>query len=296
MRFKPALGVTIVAALALTMCSCGALIGKNIITVDADLPPDFPDAGFSHAAFENLLQSYVDADGNVTYDDWYASADDVAALDSYLTAVSRFSPENAPHRFVSSNDELAYWLYSYNAYVIKSILNRWPLDSVTDVKAPVEIVKGFGFFYSQRFIFGEQEYNLYDVENKKIRERFQDARIHFVLNCGSDSCPILRPELPTGDALEPFLSSAAADFVSDANNVRINHGERSVVLNEIFDWFEKDFINDLRQRGLPSGNGLIDYISNVAPPDMRDDLSRAQDYKISFADYDWSINDTLDSH
>ena len=38
------------------------------ISVDADIPSDFPDAGFSHLDFEYLLRKYVDADGNVDYD------------------------------------------------------------------------------------------------------------------------------------------------------------------------------------------------------------------------------------
>jgi hypothetical protein len=37
-------------------------------------------------------------------------------------------------------------MYGYNAYVIKSVLDHWPLKSVTDVKAPVEAVKELGFF------------------------------------------------------------------------------------------------------------------------------------------------------
>ena len=70
----------------------------------------------------------------------------VQQLNSYLGAVSRFSPDNAPHRFRGRNDELAYWIYAYNAYVIRSVLDHWPLDSVTDVKAPLEAIKGLGFF------------------------------------------------------------------------------------------------------------------------------------------------------
>jgi len=50
-------------------------------------------------------------------------------LESYLAAVSQFSPKATPERFSSRNDELAYWMYGYNAYVIRSVLDHWPLDS-----------------------------------------------------------------------------------------------------------------------------------------------------------------------
>jgi len=260
--------------------------------VDADIPEGFPSDGFSHEVLESLLKTYVDSSGQVDYDSWHQSDVDIATLNSYLAAVSRYSPENSPQRFDRRSDTLAYWLYAYNAYVIKSVLDRWPLESVTDVTAPVEFVRGFGFFYRQRYLFGEEAYSLYAVENKKIRATYKDARIHFVLNCGSESCPVLRPELPTGDELEPLLQQAALDFVSDERNVHIDHDNKQLVLSEIFKWFEKDFVNDLRKRGLPSDHGVIDYIASVASEQQRTELLRAIDYEIVFRDYDWSLNDS----
>lgn len=151
------------------------------VVIDTALPADFPLAGFSHKSFEGLLQTHVLSEGDVDYQRWHALAGSVAQLDSYLAAVSQFSPDNDPERFPSRNDELAYWLYGYNAYVIKSVLDHWPIKSVTDVKAPVEAVKGLGFFYQLRFSFGGEYLSLLTVENKKIRQQYKDARIHFVL-------------------------------------------------------------------------------------------------------------------
>lgn len=164
------------------------------------------------------------------------------------------------------------------------------MDSVTNVKAPLEIVKGLGFFYQLRFVFGGKAYSLYAVENDIIRARYRDARIHFVLNCGSESCPALRPELPVAEELEPFLQQAVVDFVSDERNVRIDHEKNEVVLSTIFKWFRKDFINDLRRRGLPSERGLIDYVASVAPEPLRKELAVSADYAIVFNDYDWAAN------
>ena len=259
--------------------------------VDAEIPDDFPPDTFSHAVLETLLKTYVDNAGQVDYEQWHASEDARARLNTYLAAVSRFSPDNSADRFATRSDALAYWLYAYNAYVIKSVLDRWPLASVTDVKAPVEFVKGFGFFYRQRYLFGETPYSLYAVENEKIRATYKDARIHFVLNCGSESCPVLRPELPTGDDLESLLQQAALEFVSDERNVRIDHDGKKIILSEIFKWFEKDFINDLRKHGLPTERGLVDYLASVAGEEKRAELLRASDYDIVFEDYDWSLND-----
>ena len=262
----------------------------HYVVINAPLPAAYEGVGFPHDAFENLLGQYVSADGKIDYAAWHTSASAVAELNGYLAAVSTISPDTDPERFASRNDELAYWMYGYNAYVIKSVLDHWPIASVTDIKAPLEAVTGLGFFYGQRFNFGGEYLSLLSVENKKIREQYQDARIHFVLSCASGSCPIIRPELPTGDALEEFLASATAEFASDPGNISIDHGARSVNLSRIFKWYRKDFENELRKAGLSAENGLIAYAQGIAPEPLASELAAAGDYEIVFHDYDWALN------
>jgi len=282
--------ITLLVLVALLAGGFALLNRPRLVLVDAEIPVDFPTDNFSHKVFEELLGTYVDSDGDVSYGDWHGSAKSVAQLDSYLAAVGRYSPDNTPERFQSPDDELAYWIYGYNAYVIKSVLDNWPISSVTDVKAPLEVVTGLGFFYRLRFQFGGESYSLLGVENNKIRKRYQDARIHFVLNCASDSCPVMRRELPTGPALQDLLDSATTEFVSDPNNVSIDHANKRILLSTIFKWFRKDFLNDLKRRGIPAERGLLDYVASVAPGSMRADLNSAQDYQVVFRDYDWSLN------
>ncbi len=264
----------------------------QLITIDARVPSDFPTEGFSHTTFESLLHTYVDDEGRVDYGRWHSNKAHLRQLDGYLAAVAAYSPVNSPARFAKNSDQLAYWLYAYNAYVVRSVLTHWPLESVTNLKAPFEIIKGFGFFWRQRFLFGGEAMSLYAVENYVIRTTYRDPRIHFVLNCASESCPIMRPELPAGDELEPFLASATIKFISDQKNVAIDHANRHIILSDIFKWYEKDFVSDLRRQGLPSDGGLVEYLLSAAPAAMTDDLTRAKDYTIEFADYDWSINNS----
>lgn len=262
------------------------------IIIDAPLPADFPEQGFSHETFEELLRIYVTTDGKVNYDRWQLLSQSVQQLDSYLAAVSKYSPNNAPHRFPNRNDELAYWIYGYNAYVIKSVLVNWPLKSVTDVKAPIEAVKGLGFFYQLRFSFGGEYMSLLKVENDEIRAQYKDARIHFVLNCASESCPIARPELPTGDDLEKMLANAAIEFINDPANVEVDHDDEIVYLSTIFKWYKEDFIHDLRLSGEAASSGLTAYVAAYATGKLSKDLASAGNYSIEFRDYDWALNNT----
>jgi hypothetical protein len=264
------------------------------VNIEAELPTNFPASGFSHANFEELLQAYVDIDGRVDYGHWSENPDAVLKLESYLAAVAKYSPDNAPNRFPGRNDELAYWMYGYNAYVIKSVLDHWPLQSVTDVKAPLEAVTGLGFFYQLRFSFGGEFFSLLALETRKIRKQFQDPRIHFVLNCASESCPVARPGLPVGDELDILLTEAASDFINDPENVDVDHNEGVVHLSRIFKWYKDDFVNDVRLGGKPVANELLTYVSRYATGDLAADIAKSSDYDVVYREYDWGLNSLTD--
>jgi hypothetical protein len=278
-------------ALVLTAVVLGLWANRpRRISVDVPVSPGFPEHGFSHDSFAELMNEHVDADGRVEYEQWRSSAESMAQLDSYLAAISRYSPDSSSERFATRNDELAYWMYAYNAWVIKGVLLNWPLDSVTNVKAPLEVVKGMGFFYQLRFQFGGKFMSLLTVENSIIRKRYQDPRIHFVLNCASESCPVARPELPVGGALEELLATAALEFINDSQNASVDHDRQVVVLSSIFKWYKKDFDNYLLANGLP-GRGLLAYLQTIAEGPLRPELERAADYDVEFRDYDWRLNE-----
>ena len=262
---------------------------KRVVIVGS-LPTDFPARGFSHAAFEDLLKFYVSPTGDVDYDSWQASPEAVESLNSYLVAVAKFSPASAPERFPDKHAELAYWMYAYNAYVIRSVIEHWPIDAVTDVRAPLEAVKGLGFFYRQRFSFGGRYLSLLAVENGIIRKRYQDPRIHFILSCASDSCPIVRPELPVGEELEALLTRAAVDFIADPRNVAVDHEAREIVLSRIFKWYRKDFVNHAQLNSAPHAQHPLDYIQSIAPKSLARELAQAIDYRIVYRDFNWSLN------
>ena len=96
--------------------------------------------------------------------------------------------------------------------------------------------------------------------------------------------------MPTGDDLERLLHDATLEFVGETRNVKIDHANRKIVLSEIFEMYRSDFVNDLRRRGIPGDRGVIDYVANVAPPELGAAIRDASGYDVEFSAYDWSIN------
>jgi hypothetical protein len=267
---------------------------RSVTVGVANVPPlEFPEQGFPHVAFETLLERFVTPGGRVRYQAWHDDPNAREALDRYLATLALYSPETTPTRFPDESDRLAYWLNAYNACVIKGVLTHWPIESVQDVKAPIEFKAGFGFFWRLRFVLGGREVNLYDLENKIIRKRFSDPRIHFVLNCASGGCPAIRPELPKGPALEIYLENATRDFLARPDAVAIDHDHRRITLSPIFEWYRDDFIQDLARRGIPrSQRSLVRWLQlATGPPESN--LDRAKGYTVRFAPYDWSLNDEV---
>ena len=136
--------------------------------------------------------------------------------------------------------------------------------------------------------------SLLDVESKEIRKKYQDPRIHFFLNCASESCPVARPDLPIGEDLDQLLAQAAIDFINDPENVTADHDNKVVRLSMIFKWYEDDFVNHVRLDGELVGNGLIAYVSRYASNELAAGLTQAGDYEVRFREYDWGLNATVD--
>lgn len=282
-----------IVAIVTVLASVGAFAWLNrpvTVDIDAGVPIEYIDGGFPHTRFERLLENYVDASGHVDYERWQASQAAIAELEGYLAAIAKFSPDSHPERFATENDALAYWLYAYNAYVIFSIVTNWPLESVADLKAPIEAVRGQGFLQRLRYRFGGTAYSLLHVEQNIISERYKDPRIHFVLNCGTESCPPMAVDLSAGEELESMLDRAARDFVTNPAHVAVDEENRVIALSPLFDMHEEDFLGHLQLRGRPASRGVVDYVASVADDALRRKLVNAEDYEICFDAYDWSIN------
>jgi hypothetical protein len=239
----------------------------------------------SHASYSALLGRYVDASGHVDYGRWKATPRDVAELDEYLNLVANASPESRPGLFPAARDRLAYWMNAYNALVMRTILDRWPLESVNDVKSGLSLFRGQGFFRNLRFQVGHTWLSLDDIE-ERVRA-LDDPRMHFAMNCGSGGCPALDATAFAGEDLDRTLERKAHDFVNDPTHVKVDPVAKKVVLSKIFDWFGDDFV-----KAKPGAKDVLDYITDYADPGLAKQLSqaRAAGYELEFADYDWSIN------
>lgn len=241
---------------------------------------------FPHHLFDAVLQTYVDSSGLVNYSGLKANRN---SLDAYVDSLGRVSPRSHPDRFPAPRHELAYWINAYNAFVLKGVIDAYPVVSVMDIE------EGDGFFSKIYFLAGGEKLTLDHVEHEIIRPHYREPRIHFAVNCAAASCPSLENLAFRGEGLEKRLETALRRFAGNPSHVRLDQENNLLHLSKIMQWFGTDFVDwfPLDRDNPPPEPTLIDYLLPYLTADDAAYLRRKPDVDISFNIYDWTLNDQL---
>ena len=214
------------------------------------------------AVYDALLKTHVDKKGNVDYKDLKKNK---AFLDIYLKDLDN----TVPGKNWSSNKAKAFWLNVYNAYIIKLILETYPLSKITDIKRDGNTAWKIPFVK-----VGKQTYTLDYIEHKVLRRWHDDPRVHVGLNATSTSGPRFVNIVFDEENIDTKLDFLMKRFVNDGtkNKITLNKLE----LSKVFKWYEKDFTHK---------GSLIKYINKYSIIKANDDAT------ISYLEYDWALND-----
>lgn len=271
--------ITFLLAVLMLVAGCRTTPSRPLVTPDAE-PVIMPDTQYTNASFAALIEKYAPDGRQVDYAAWSESPEDLAALERHVRLLAAISPDNHPEQFPSRAAVLSYWVNAYNALVMHTALQYWPLETVMEVKASFSsfIIPGKGFFYDHEVVVGGEKTNLYDLEKKIFRTQ-KDPRLHFALNCASSSCPVLRPWEWTDEQ----LTQATAAFINTPENVAVR--DNTLYLSLIFKWYKKDFGEDIHQ-----------YLQQYANDELVRQIqtARKQNYPIKYVEYNWDLNASSD--
>lgn len=210
----------------------------------------------SHSQWDQLLRQYVTADGKVNYAGFKK---DKAALDAYLEELR----QNPVQNNWSREEKMAYWINAYNAFTVKLIVDNYPVSSIRDLHK--------GNPWDVKWIkLGGSTYSLNNIEHDILRAKYDDARIHFAVNCAAKSCPPLLNRAFLPGKLDSQLNQQTRAFINSARYNTIN--ANSVAISKIFEWYAGDFGN------------IISYLNKYS--DTRINSGATVKYK----NYDWALN------
>ncbi|CAN8073843.1 unnamed protein product [Agarophyton chilense] len=161
---------------------------------------------------------------------------------------------------------------------------------------PTDLLKRSKFFNEAAYIIAGKKITSVELEHSVCRrtmtasdDRYgwmlaeKDPRMHFILNCGAQSCP---PILPLeSENVDSQLKKATSAFIE--NNCDVDLTAKTVSLSRLWKWFRPDFTPSST-----SDDDLIRWISERASEAKREELEKvtASDYKIKFKVYNWADN------
>jgi len=220
--------------------------------------------------WDRWLQRLV-TDGRVDYRTWQQEA---AAFDGWLERVAAFSPE----QLRSDEERLAFWINAYNAFVVASVLERYPIPSIFPTFAGVPNWLALAwFFWRPTHRAGNRRYSLDRIEHRILRRELGDPRLHFAIVCAAVGCPLLRSEAYWPDRVRSQLDADAARFLNNPDKVRYDGATDTLYASKILKWYRRDFLRAARS--------LPEYVSRY----RSDPLSATT--RVVFLDYDWRLNE-----
>lgn len=209
-----------------------------------------------HHHWNELLQNYVNEQGNVNYRGFKK---DEMILNKYLITLG----DNEPGPGTSKGNRLAYYINLYNAATVKLILEHYPIKSILDIE---------NAFDREWISMGGKTVSLSHIENEILR-KMDEPRIHMAINCASYSCPKLLNEAFTSAKLEYQLEKVTREFINDPGRNKI--AKDKLELSTIFKWYREDFLAD---------GTVIDFI------DPYTEVEISPEATITYLKYDWDLN------
>ena len=228
-----------------------------------------------HSVWDNLLSRYIrsgsgDRAGINLLDYAAVSAADKQQLTDYLERLAA-----VPVAELTRAEQRAYWINLYNALTVQIILQHYPVASIRDISDGLFTP---GPWTEKRFQVGSEPVSLNDIEHRILRPIWQDARLHYAVNCASLGCPNLMRQAFTASNSEALLDAGAHDYINHPRGARVD-GDRLVV-SSIYEWFKEDFGG--------SDAGVIAHLRRYADSPLAERLAQFED--IGGDEYDWRLN------
>ena len=228
-----------------------------------------------HGAWDRLLKKYLVAPhpsgiNRVRYG--AVLPEDRNALKSYLETL-----QSLPISAYNRAEQKAYWINFYNALTVEIVLTRYPVESIRDIGISPGLFSRGPWDAKLLTIEGEK-LSLNDIEHRILRPIWQDARVHYGVNCASLGCPNLQPTAFTAENTENLLERGAKEYVNHPRGVAVIN--RKLRVSSIYVWFREDFggnADDLMEHWREYADGAL--------------AGALQSYSGGLEhDYDWRLN------
>lgn len=231
-----------------------------------------------HSRWTDVIKTYKHSETQFSYKQlkYDSKSNPEHPFNLYLSDLKSLKAESFDS--MSREEQMAFLLNAYNAFVVKIVIDHYPLKSIRSIGG---LLTG-GPWKMKLFSLLEGKIQTLDqIEHEWLRPKYRDVRIHAALNCASASSPPLHDEAFEGKQLDNQLEIQMRKWL---HNSRLNHFDstkRIASLSEVFSWYSEDFT--------VRGSTLKSIMLRFGP--VKSDFVNADDLKIEYLTFDWDLND-----
>jgi len=237
--------------------------------------------------FDEILDANV-RDGYVYY---RALKSERARLDGYIASLANVQLDSA-----SPQEQVAFWLNGYNALVLRTVIDHYPIQQRTREYPANSIRQVPGAFERNTFRLAGRTVTLDQVE-QTVLPAFHDPRVFFALGRGAVGSGRLRSEAYTPAKLEQQLAEDTSECASRSQCIQIDGTQNTMRVSSIFSWRRDQFIEayaDKARTGFANRSPVERAVIAFVDPRMlnaEQDFLKQNTFKMEYLPFDWSLND-----
>jgi hypothetical protein len=242
-----------------------------------------------HRPFDQLLDLNV-RDGLVYY---RALKSERGRLDRYVASLNI---PKASYDAWPRDEQMAFWLNAYNAVVLQTVINHYPIRGKAEGYPASSIRQIPGAFERNKHRLAGQSLALDEIE-KTMLPAFKEPRLYLALSRGAVGSGRLRSEAYVANRLDAQLQAVQSEFVDDRNMLRIDRLTGRITVTPIVSWREAEFVAayDKGAQGPYAQRSPIEraILAFVAPHLLRleREFVEKNAFQVEFHDFDWRLND-----
>jgi hypothetical protein len=243
-----------------------------------------------HKPFDEILDIYV-RDGLVYY---YALRQERGKFDRYVQALGDVSADTIAKW--PQPRQLAYWINAYNAFVLRTVIDAYPIRGKAPDYPAISIRQIPGAFERRTFRAGGRQLTLDAIERDVIGS-FDDPRALLALSRGAVGGSRLKSEAFTADRIDQQLTTMTSELVTRRVLVQVDAANNRLSVNPMFSWREALFTRTLANRApsiyatrSPLERSVLALIEPLIVPNEAEFL-RKNEFSMVFHEFDWRLND-----
>lgn len=260
------------------------------VSVTAQNYQPSPDLEALHVPFDALLDLHV-RDGLVYY---RALQADRGRLSRYIASLNSPSVVSEYPKW-SDDQKKAFWLNAYNALVMQTVINHYPIRGTAKNYPANSIRQIAGAFEKTPHAIAGKQVTLDHIETTVLVD-LDDPRVYLALGRGAISSGRLRSEAFSAKAVDTQLDQTKAQFAVTPRWAKVDALAGTVRISPILSWRAAAFVEEYADDSfdLPKREPLERAVIGFLRPHLIDAevaFVMKNTFQLTYEPFDWRLND-----